>query len=273
MEIAFIVTAVFRALLSSTDTFSTAFSAWSNTSLHALNSLFALLSPTPARAAPRAPCSNPPACGLFGRRVHHEGEPGVLACVDSFLRFPRFSSPLRGRLCGAGGSDAPPASRPGGAWNLVAPRAFRCAARQLFPSCLLRVYLPLPSPRLNLPFLLLPLASTASVRVCSRSSHLRRRIVADDPRGFPVSRARCVRVYYAPALCCGVLPCIRPSRTPSTHPTCVCIPSALADCLLEIYDQSCAFFFRSSYALFTATRARWRSAYIRLRARFAPPAP
>ncbi|KAJ7484127.1 hypothetical protein FB451DRAFT_1231598 [Mycena latifolia] len=39
----FIVTVVFWALLSSPDTFSTTFSAWSNTSLHALNSAFALL--------------------------------------------------------------------------------------------------------------------------------------------------------------------------------------------------------------------------------------
>ncbi|KAJ7484112.1 hypothetical protein FB451DRAFT_1392685 [Mycena latifolia] len=39
----FIVTMVFWALLSSPDTFSTAFSAWSNTSLHVLNSAFALL--------------------------------------------------------------------------------------------------------------------------------------------------------------------------------------------------------------------------------------
>ncbi|KAJ7437938.1 hypothetical protein FB451DRAFT_1304720, partial [Mycena latifolia] len=39
----FIVTVVFWALLSSPDNFSTTFSVWSNASLHALNSAFALL--------------------------------------------------------------------------------------------------------------------------------------------------------------------------------------------------------------------------------------
>ncbi|KAJ7431107.1 hypothetical protein FB451DRAFT_443573 [Mycena latifolia] len=105
---AFIVTVVFWALLSSPDTFSTTFSAWFNSSLHALNSAFAVLALLFSNAPP-APLLALPVqilllAGHLGVAYITKAGQGFYRAWTPlfFLRFSRFSSPSRERLCGAG---------------------------------------------------------------------------------------------------------------------------------------------------------------------------